>query len=40
MLNIDQKVYDKIDENFKDETYSTFRGRISEINGQSLKEFL
>lgn len=40
VLNIDQKVYDKIDENFKDETYSTFRGRISEINGQSLKEFL
>ncbi len=40
VLNIDQKVYDQIDENFKDETYSTFRGRISEINGQSLKEFL
>lgn len=40
VLNIDQNVYDQIKPEFKEEIYSTFRGRISEINNQSLQEFL
>lgn len=40
VLNIDEESYKNIDEQYKSNTFSIFRGRIKSINDLPLKEFL
>jgi hypothetical protein len=40
VLNIDEDTYQKVDDEYKNNTFSIFRGRIKAINEFPLQEYL